>query len=276
MIDICTVVFEQELPVLKVQAESIARYASHLGTRNIYVVVNDSDDVVSKIDATWWGSLADRVMVVPRSSFSTDWSNNGWVSQQALKLLCSAMSYNQYVMVLDAKTILVRELDPTEILNQGRPCVGKMAVFPVFQPSADIAGALWNIGVTEQLGPGGVPYFFHTATVRAMIADCEQRTGASFPEWFQAQGMLTEFVLYSAWLQRQGLYDQLYARATVVPCNIDHSEVDRIDQRLDELTRINSHTVSIHRGAWSHMTAEQRMRYQHFLIDRGLTSAWQL
>jgi hypothetical protein len=186
------------------------------------------------------------------------------------------MSYNRFVMVLDAKTIFVRELDPAEILNQGRPCVGQMAVFPVFQPSADIAGALWDITVTEQLGPGGVPYFFHTATVREMIADIEQRTQQAFPSWFQAQGMLTEFVLYSAWLQRQGLYDRLYARATIVPCNINHSEVSQIDQRLEEMARINSHTVSIHRGAWTEMTPEQRVRYQHFLIDRGLTTAWQL
>jgi len=276
MIDICTVVFRQELAALKVQAQSIARYAPNLGTRNIYVVVNDDDSVVSEIDSSWWGDLADRVMVVPRTAFSTDWVNNGWVSQQALKLLCSAMSYNRFVMVLDAKTIFVRELELDTILNQERACVGQMAIFPVFQPSADIAGALWNITVTEQLGPGGVPYFFHTATVREMIADIEQRTRQSFPFWFQAQGRLTEFVLYSAWVQYRDLYHSLYTRTAIVPCNIDHSEVDRIDQRLAEMQQINSHTVSIHRGAWSHMTADQRMKYQHFLIDRGLTSAWQL
>jgi hypothetical protein len=276
MIDICTVVFREELPALKVQAQSIARYVSKLGTRNIYVVVNDDDSVVSKIDSSWWGDLADCVMVVPRSAFSTDWTHNGWVSQQALKLICSAMSYNRFVMVLDAKTIVVRDFDPAEILEQGRPRVGQMSIFPVFQPSADIAGALWNITVTQQLGPGGVPYFFHTATVREMIADIEQRTQHSFPSWFQAQGMLTEFVLYSAWLQRQSLYSTLYADTAIIPCNVDHSEVERINARLDEMQRINPHTVSIHRGAWSYMTAEQRVRYQHFLIDRGLTSAWQL
>jgi hypothetical protein len=146
----------------------------------------------------------------------------------------------------------------------------------VFQPSADIAGALWDITVTEQLGPGGVPYFFHTATVREMIADVEQRTRQSFPAWFQAQGRLTEFVLYSAWVQYRDLYHSLYSRTAIVPCNIDHSEIDRIDQRLEEMTTINSHTVSIHRGAWQHMTSDQRTKYQHFLIDRGLTTAWQL
>jgi len=276
MIDICTVVFREELPALRVQAESVARYAADLGTRNIYVVVNDSDDVVNEIDAGWWGSLADRVMVVPRTAFGADWVENGWVSQQALKLMCSAMSYNHYVMVLDAKTILVRDFLTAEILCSGRPRVGRMAVFPVFRPSADIAGALWGITVREQLGPGGVPYFFHTQQVRAMIADVEQRTGKSFPAWFQAQGRLTEFVLYSAWLQHCNLYNALYADTAVIPCNVNHSEIDRIDQRLDEMIKISAHTVSIHRGAWQAMTPDQRMRYQHYLIDRGLKSAWQL
>lgn len=276
MIDICTVVFRQEIPALRVQAQSIARYATDLGTRNIYVVVNDTDDQVAEIDARWWGSMQDRVMVVPRTAFSTDWVENGWVSQQALKLVTAAMSYNSYVMTLDAKTILVRELDLDTVLDQGRPRVGQMAVFPVFQPSADIAGALWNITVDRQLGPGGVPFFFHPATVRAMIADCEQRTGQPFPQWFQAQGRLTEFVLYSAWLQLNDLYHSLYAEPAIVPCNIDHSEAGQIDQRLAEMARINPHTVSIHRGAWTQMTPDQRVQYQHFLINRGLTSAWQL
>jgi len=112
--------------------------------------------------------------------------------------------------------------------------------------------------------------------VREMIADIERRTQQAFSSWFQAQGMLTEFILYSAWLQHQDLYDRLYAHAIVIPCNIDHSEIDRIDQRLAEMACINSHTVAIHRGAWNKMTLDQRRQYQTFLIDRGLTSAWQL
>jgi hypothetical protein len=42
MIDIVTVVFEQEIPVLRAQAQSIALNCQRIGIRNIYVVLNDS------------------------------------------------------------------------------------------------------------------------------------------------------------------------------------------------------------------------------------------
>jgi hypothetical protein len=54
MIDIATVVFRDELPILKLQAQSIERYCQHIGIRNIYVIVNDDDDTIHQIDAGWW------------------------------------------------------------------------------------------------------------------------------------------------------------------------------------------------------------------------------
>ena len=49
MIDICTVVFREELAILKAQAQSVALRCQDLGSLNIYVVVNDTDDVVAKL-----------------------------------------------------------------------------------------------------------------------------------------------------------------------------------------------------------------------------------
>ena len=87
MIDIVTVVFEEELPVLQVQAQSIDHFCTDLGLKNIYVMVNDHDDLTSQIDKSWWGQFQDRVQIVPRSMFATSYVDNGWVSQQVLKLL---------------------------------------------------------------------------------------------------------------------------------------------------------------------------------------------
>ena len=84
MIDICTVVFREELAILKAQAQSIALRCQDLGSLNIYIVVNDTDDVVAEIDSAWWGNLASKVMVIPRSTFSTTYVDNGWLSQQAI------------------------------------------------------------------------------------------------------------------------------------------------------------------------------------------------
>jgi hypothetical protein len=105
MIDIVTVVFEQEIPVLRAQAQSIALNCQRIGVRNIYVVLNDVETIASQIDPAWWGPLANSVLVIPRTAFSTPFVENGWVSQQVLKLLTASMSYNTYSMILDAKSL---------------------------------------------------------------------------------------------------------------------------------------------------------------------------
>lgn len=277
MIDIITVAFQQELPVLQAQAQSVERYCQDIGIRNIYVVVNDDESVVGEIDAAWWGTLASKVLVIPRSAFSANYSDNGWLSQQALKLITAAVSYNTWSMVLDAKTIFVKPLQLNELLDaQGRPCVGQLDIYPVFERSRQIVNELFNIDLQQQLGPGGVPFVINNRAVRAMIADVEHRTSTAFPEWFQAQGMLTEFILYSGYIHLQGGFDKLYNVDTceVAPVNICHSEVAAFDRKFKEMQ--NSLTVSIHRNAWTNLTAEQRQQYQHFLIDRGIIAAWKI
>ena len=138
MIDICTVVFREELAILKAQAQSIALRCQDLGSLNIYIVVNDTDDVVAEIDSAWWGNLASKVMVIPRSTFSTTYVDNGWLSQQVLKLLTPALSYNKYTMVLDAKTVFVKDFKLSELLQDNRPQVGSMPIYPVFESSSQI------------------------------------------------------------------------------------------------------------------------------------------
>lgn len=277
MIDIITVVFKQELPALQAQAQSVERYCQDIGIRNIYVVVNDDESVVGEIDAGWWGALNNKVLVIPRSAFSADYSDDGWLSQQALKLMTAAISYNTWSMVLDAKTIFVKPLQLSELFDsRERPQVGQLEIYPVFDRSKQIVNDLFNIDLQQQLGPGGVPFIINNQMARGLIAEVEQRTAMRFPEWFQAQGMLTEFILYSGYIQYRGFTDILYNvdNNAIVPANVCHSEVAAFDRKFKDMQ--NALTVSIHRRAWTELTAEQRQQYQHFLIDRGIIAAWKL
>ncbi len=279
MIDLVTVVFQDELPILKLQAASVARYCKNIGIRNIYVVVNDDDDTIHKIDAGWWGDLANHVLVIPRSAFSTEFVDNGWVSQQVLKLLTAAISYNTWSMVLDAKTIFVREVVLSELIDsQGRACVGNMTTFPVFEPARLIVNNLFKIDMTQQLGPGGVPFMLQNDTVRLMIGEISFLTGRSFPRWFQGNGKLTEFMLYSGYVQHKfGNFDMFYSsQLNFQPVNVCHSEVDAWDRKLSEMQQPKTLTVSVHRTAWKQLSNEQQQQYQNFLIDRGIVGAWQL
>jgi hypothetical protein len=277
MIDIITVVFEQEIPVLRAQAQSIALNCQDIGIRNIYVVLNDLEPVAAQIDPGWWGPLANSVLVIPRSAFSTPFVENGWVSQQVLKLLAASISYNTYSMILDAKTIFVRRLDPKAIVDSaGRIQTGRCPIYSVFEPSKKIVNELFGIELEQQIGPGGVPFIVHNDTVRMMIAEVTLRTKTSFPIWFQSQGMVTEFILYSGFVQflcgnLNVLYDTHNSLGGVI--NVSHDETDSWSIKINQMRKGETLTVSVHRGAWPKLTAPQRQEYRDLLTQRGIQAA---
>ena len=277
MIDIVTVVFEQEISILRAQAQSIALNCQRIGIRNIYVVLNDTETIAAQIDPAWWGPLASSVLIIPRSAFSTPFVADGWVSQQVLKLLTASISYNTYSMILDAKTLFVRELDPATVVDAtGRILTGRCPIYPVFEPSKKIVEQLFEIELTEQLGPGGVPFIVHNDTVRMMIAEVTMRTKTSFPIWFQQQGMVTEFILYSGFVQflcgnLNVLYDTHNSLGGVI--NVSHDETDAWPIKINQMRKGETLTVSVHRGAWAKLDAEQRQQYRDLLTQRGIEAA---
>lgn len=279
MIDIVTVVFKDELPVLKLQAQSIERYCRDIGIKNIYVVVNDDDDTINQIDAGWWGAAANNVLVIPRSAFSTEFVQDGWVTQQVLKILAASLSYNHWSMVLDAKTIFVRDVKLADVIDsEGRAKVGTLDVYPVFEPTRLMVNQLYGIDLPDQLGPGGVPFFFHNDVIRLMIAETTFIAKQKFPRYFQAKGRLTEFLLYSGYLHyRFGGYDTFYSPEKAFNVvNVCHHEVDIFDKKMQEMSAFNPLTVSVHRNAWSELTTEQQQTYKNFLIDKNIFAAWKL
>ena len=255
-------VFQEEIDVLKLQARSIELYAHDVGV--IRIITND--DCV--VDPVWWGKFSNQVEIIPRSYFGSTWCNNGWVSQQALKILGSTKSANDWSVILDAKTILVKQLDVFD--SQGRPQVGVLDIYPVFAHSQQIINQLFAIDLQKQLGPGGVPFFINTAQAQLMVQDIESNTGTTFAEWFQAQGRVTEFMLYSGYLQSKNLIDTLYNTeiATITPGNVCHSEVAVWDRKYQEMSQAT--TVSVHRNAWRQLSAEQQQQYTDFLASRGI------
>lgn len=280
MIDIVTVVFSEELPILRVQAQSIDRYCSGLGIKNIYVLVNDSDSVLDQIDKTWWGQYQHQVQIIPRSIFSTSYVENGWLSQQILKILSASLSYNAWSMVLDAKTLVTDYLKSDMfVINSQQSTLGIQSIAPVFSNSGQIASNLFGMPVTHVASPAGVPFFFHNHTVRQMIAEIENLTQHSFPKWFQEQGMLTEFILYTGFVQYKHkdlnkIYLNQFQRKL---CNnICHSEVRIFDKKLQMARDDRPLTIGVHRRAWSQLTQQQQQAYVDYLVSLELSWAQDL
>lgn len=268
MIDLCTVVYESELDLLRQQARSIDLYCHDLGIDHIWIMVNDD----AWVNRAWWGSMQDRVQIYHRSALGTDWHHNGWVSQQVLKMLGAGMSDNVWCMILDAKTLFVRPQTLDQLLIDGRAATGSLAIYPVFEASRLITNALFDIDLPQQLGPGGVPFLVEPQAVRDMMVWIYRATGQSFADYFQRQGRLTEFVLYSGYIWRvDGSFDRRYhSQCNLYPVNLCHSEVDRFSQKFKEMQNAQTSTVSIHRHAWSQLSAHQQQQYLDLLAQRGI------
>jgi hypothetical protein len=267
MIDIVTVVFQEELSVLKLQAQSVERYFDNEILGKIIVVVNDDTTKISDVDPTWWGTFHNRVDVIHRSNWSVDYAENGWLTQQLLKMLATEFCVSEWSMVLDAKTLFVEPVPAFDSMPQ----VGQLDIFSVFEVSRQRVSKLFNIDLKKQLGPGGVPFVFNNQLVQDMVSEIQRLTGQPFAEWFQSQGMVTEFILYSGYIvYRYGSLDKIYNvdQSIIVPCNICHSEVDNFDRKFDCMK--DATTVSIHRNAWSKLTPIQQNKYTEFLQSRGI------
>lgn len=142
-IDLVTVVFSAELPLLKLQARSVARYVDAAALGSIVVILNDPDEArchrgVEALRGEY-GHFADRLRIVPPSALldspdgfgarlrtawvaggrrrfkapfrrarprvnPTGWcGNNGWSMQQAFKLLSARACTASHLVLLDAK-----------------------------------------------------------------------------------------------------------------------------------------------------------------------------
>jgi len=279
MIDIVTVVFREELPVLKVQAESVDLYCQDIGIQTIYVVVNDDPGMVQEIDTAWWGSLSSHVKIVHRDYFNCEFAADGWLTQQLLKLLCAALSQNQYTIILDAKTILVNPIKLNWLFDsKGKQTWGYAPIQPVFEPAGLLVSKLFDINLEHIAGPSGVPFLFHSNTVKEMIGVITKITNQSFTTWFQQVGMITEFILYTGYiLYRDGTLDCVYSKNYPIKCipgiNICHSEVDQFNEKILTMLQDNILTVGVHRNCWNQLTTDQRVAYIALLQARGITQA---
>jgi hypothetical protein len=247
----------------------------------IYVVINDDSMTANDIDIAWWGRYSDRVKIIHRNHWNIAYAENGWLTQQLLKLLAAEQSTSTWSMILDAKTIIVQPVELDRLFNDdGQLTWGYMPVFPVFETAKQIVSKLFQINLNNVAGPAGIPFFFHNQTVHNMIREVNQRTGQSFATWFQNAGMVTEFILYSGFVQyKDGTLDKMYTNTFDQPyfvCNICHNETEIFDQKISDMLDDSNLTVSIHRGAWKQLTDLQRKKYKDLLISKQITGATDL
>jgi hypothetical protein len=281
MLDFITVVFQPELPLLEIQARSFDLYIKPQDVNQIVVVVNDNDYVADMIDHTWWGQHSNKVVVKTTSQYNL--VGNGWDNQQVLKLLGASESSTKWSMVFDAKTWLIKPLDTQESAlfdTQGRPNVGRMHLSPHFENAKVFVENYYGIEIEMVLGPSGVPYVFHNADVREMLAGIPD-----FINFFQqAQRnptLVTEFVLYAGYIiKKYGSVEVIYnpnklkidptQQTYINVANLADWEVDNFDNFIETINNPATLTASIHRRTYQHLTQEQLLTWVLFLEEHKL------
>jgi hypothetical protein len=112
-----------------------------------------------------------------------------------------------------------------------------------------------------------------------MIVEIESLTQCSFPKWFQQQGMLTEFILYTGFVQyKHKDLNKIYLNQFQKKLcnNICHSEVSMFDNKLQSARDDRPLTIGVHRHAWAQLTHQQQQAYVDYLVSVGLSCAQEL
>jgi hypothetical protein len=128
--------------------------------------------------------------------------------------------------------------------------------------------------MSQVVGPAGVPFMFHTATVQDMINSID-----NFVDFFQTNvrypNFVTEFHLYDGYvLSKFGNYEALYNETQYYTCcNVADFDVSQFDQLYKKMINdSNLLTASIHRRAYPLLSKEHLINWQQFLFQRKLNT----
>ena len=128
MIDILTVVYRDELHLLRQQAQSfVYNIIDYDNIKNIYVILNDPEISYQDINLDWYGVgvIREKVRIIHRNEFGyyPPSTMRGWFTQQVCKILGTVNAECEWCFIFDAKTLLVTNFNLELILshyNRGR------------------------------------------------------------------------------------------------------------------------------------------------------------
>ena len=182
--DIVTVVFRDEIPLLRLQARSLVKFFDHSAINSIIVIVNDrfENDCVKAVDGMSgdYGVLKSKLRIVRpgelqghlperiatrierfyithlvdllrngnpwRKSTAQGWrGNKGWRMQQAFKLMSVSVCTGSHVLILDAKNHFISPVGRHDLVSAD----GRARTRPVVPHKAQ---QKWIVASFQRLG----------------------------------------------------------------------------------------------------------------------------
>lgn len=275
-----TVVFEEEVALLWLQARSVAANVAAADVAAIIVIDNTKKGLPAStrsdlLDA--YGLAAplvsflrpDEICVLPKAT--------GWRTQQILKLKIADLVNTSHYVTLDAKNHFVRPAT-TEFFvaadGRSRINVYGYETHPL-RPNLERVLTYLNVapeGFVVRFTATVTPFVLDRRTVRDMVSDIELRSGRTFATEFVNQD-LTEFFLYSGWVVSQGQTLDEAFECTDVACPAvwpKAANLPGVQGAIEAAIVRDVPIFSVHRRALAVLPPESIEVLAEFWVERGL------
>jgi hypothetical protein len=300
-----TVVPAAEVPLLGLQARSLAVHGAGLDRARVLVLVNDRNEaqVRGQVDAlrAEWGALADRVRVAGGAELflvrpnsvaarikalvaAVPWmqgisrggwrGNDGWRLQQAFKLAAARIVDTSHIVYLDAKNLFIRPLEMDDfIAPDGRARSwfsaheGKSAYW---LGQSQRALGLPVAPVPQEVTTYITPFAVQTDLVRALLAAFEARNGPVQNHFAMRLNNMTEFMLVNAWCNLHlGGVRAVFAEGGMRSYTL-WGDVDLMQRILIEARDLGGKCIGLHRRALVSMSESNRDLATALMIKGGV------
>jgi Family of unknown function (DUF6492) len=258
-----TVVFEEEINLLKLQARSISKFLELSFVERIILVVNGRNQLAV------FESIKSKVVPEYRNAaqlvgLSTE---SGWHSQQALKLAISAFITTDYYIVLDSKNHFIKPANRLSFFSQdGKALYSEQDLSGLmsehFRNSMELFGNDPGININSSL-PSTTPFVFFTKAVREMQKALRTKGMASFAEMVLPRGLpRTEFLAYYSYLLYRRSVNNLYVVGDSYVASLWRMHVEDLGLFTDALRYAKTDQVfvfGLHRCARQALTFSQKL-----------------
>ncbi len=276
-----TVVFEADIPLLELQARSMARHVPDGVFDEVLVLDNTraglSPRARRRIRAEL-GAHADRLAFVSRAAFHLEPTASGWRSQQSLKLLAARVLTADHYVVLDAKNHFIRATTAVDFLDpETRLPHGGIHSFERHPLRAHLEHVASRLGLdperaVERFTATVPPVVLDRRVVTEIVADIGGDDPARFVREFERAGF-TEFFLYSAWqISRGAKPDDLVTGRSLVSPTVwaGATTPGEVRSVLEQADRSHTTTLAVHRRALARLAPESVRDLANFWVDHGL------
>jgi len=219
--DFVTVVYEQELLLLDLQARSLNLYLDAGFSGEIIVIVNDLKPakIIERIRREilpHYGRWQSHVRLLPFYRLGAGLNaSNGWVFQQALKIAIARHVATRFFVVLDAKNHAIKPVSAGHFISPEGRCIQRLThKHEPLREYTQTCAQYFGLTPTGPLDPcpPSTPFVMHTQSARELIAYVEQKERRCFFAFFKRTPHLSEFIFYGFFLRviKRETLDEIY------------------------------------------------------------------